>query len=135
MLATPKGISAGHTRHELDHHRSTLVKLETVFIRSKYEAGIALCVGPIGIETNFEAMLSIQRRNLQLYLGALFYLDGRRIKFVFFGTHFNDPHVLIRLRSVSWSGETSGNGKADSEKQRKELSRNSQLNFSFRIRI
>lgn len=98
-------------RHELDYYRSTLVNLEAIFIRSEYEAGIALRFESIGIETYFEAVLSVQRRNLQLYLGALFHMDGRRIEFIFFGSHFNYPHILIRLRSVSWAGETSGTEK------------------------
>ena len=66
MLAAFKRISSGRTRQELDHRRSTLANLVAIFIRTKYEAGIALRFGSIGIKTNLESVLSIQRSNLQL---------------------------------------------------------------------
>src|SRR6516162_11324642 len=114
MLAALKRISSRRTRHELDHRRSTLANLEAIFTRTEYQPRIAFRFGSIGIETNFEAVLSIQRCNLQLYLGALFHMDRRRVKFVFFGSHLNHPHILIRLRCVRWSGGTSGDEKDES---------------------
>jgi hypothetical protein len=47
---------------EFDHRRSALLDAEAVFIRSEHEAGIALRVGPIGIEINFEAVSPIESR-------------------------------------------------------------------------
>lgn len=118
-------------RHEFHHRRRTLLELEAVFLRSEYKTGIALRVGPVGIEINFEAMLPVLSGDLQLHFGPLLHMDGRRVKLIFLGSHFNDLSILIRLRSVSWTGGTSGDGKADSQKHRKKSSRDSQLNFSF----
>src|ERR1700675_681124 len=131
-------------RHELHRHRSALLDLDAVLLRSEYQTGIARRGSPVGVKIDLEAVRVIQRRNLQLHFGALLHMDGRRIELILLGRHVNRLHILVRLQSARWtrcicthaqnarSGKTSGDAKPASQTSSQKPSCYSHFDFSFR---
>jgi hypothetical protein len=116
-VAAVERVGAWRTRHKLHHRGSSLLDLEAVFLRTKDEARITFSVRSVRIEIDLEAVRLIERGDVQLHLGPPLHVDGRRSVLILLGGHFNDLHILARLRSIRLTGKACGDGKPAQQEQ------------------
>ena len=74
-----------------------LLELPTVVLlwRVKLEAWADWRISAIGNDRDFEAVISVNRRDFELDSYSRFDMDGRRREFVLFRGHPDDSHIVI----------------------------------------
>src|SRR5215469_4778528 len=88
-------IGARRLRDEFNRGGFLLFELEAVLRRRKNQAGLAAGLGAFGKGGDFEAVVVVDRGNLELHLGPGLYVNGRRRKRVLLRSEFHHLNGLL----------------------------------------
>jgi len=93
---TAELVGPGSLREKFDRSLPTLLELPTIIAlrRRELETRVGRRVRTIGKNCRFEAVISVNCGDFQLYLRSGFDMDPARREFVLLRRHLDDLHIL-----------------------------------------